>query len=157
MPSILFICTYNRFRSALAECYFRNLIKHDPRGDGWKVSSAGTWAEESKGATTEAVQAAAKRGLKLGGHLSRAVNEEMLRGADLVVTMESGQMEALLQEFPWLLGRVGLLSEVCGLPAYDIPDPYFTDESPEAVAGEIESLLVRNYRAIVRKVEENHL
>lgn len=156
MPSILFVCTHNRFRSALAECFLRNLIETDDQSPGWNISSAGTWAEESLRATAEAFQAALKRGLNFDEHLSRAVTEESLRAADLVIAMESGQKEALLQEFPWLLGRVGMLSELCGQPAYDIPDPYFSGELPEVVAGEIELLLNENYRAIFKLAEANH-
>jgi protein-tyrosine-phosphatase len=156
MPSILFVCTHNRFRSALAEHLLRQLIGSNGGSEGWQISSAGTWADERLGATPEAVQAGLEKGLKLDRHLSRRVAEENLRKADLVVTMESGQKEALLQEFPWLGGRVGVLSEVCGQPLYDIPDPYFTGELPEAIAEEIESLLKENFPRIIRMAESNH-
>ena len=156
MPSILIVCTHNRFRSALAEHMLRQLIGSNGGSEGWEISSAGTWADERLGATPEAVQAGLEKGLKLDWHLSRRVTEENLRKADLVVTMESGQKEALLQEFPWLGGRVGVLSEVCGQPLYDIPDPYFTGELPEAIAEEIESLLKENFLRIIRMAESNH-
>lgn len=156
MPSILFICTHNRFRSALAECFLRNVIKPDPQLASWHVTSAGTWTEDSFSATPEAISAAAKRGLNLGKHLSRTVTDEILRSADLVVTMESGHKEALLQEFPWLSGRVDLLSEVCGKPPYDIPDPYLTDEPCEVIATEIELLLKENYRSIISLAQSNY-
>ena len=156
MPSILIVCTHNRFRSALAEHMLRQLIGSNGGSEGWEISSAGTWADERLGATPEAVQAGLEKGLKLDRHLSRRVTEENLRKADLVVTMESGQKEALLQEFPWLGGRVGVLSEVCGQPLYDIPDPYFTGELPEAIAEEIESLLKENFLRIIRMAESNH-
>lgn len=149
MPSILFVCTHNRFRSALAEHLLRQLIGSNGITEGWQVSSAGTWADEARGATPEAVQVGLERGLNLDGHRSRGVTEEILREANLVITMESGQKEALLQEFPWLRGSVGVLSEVCGQPVYDIPDPYFTGELPEAIADEIESLLRENYQTIL--------
>lgn len=155
MASILMVCTHNRFRSALAEYILKQLIGSEGGSEAWQVSSAGTWADEACGATPEAVQAGLERGLELDGHLSRGVTEEILREANLVITMESGQKEALLQEFPWLGGRVGVLSEVCGQPAYDIPDPYFTDEVPEVVAGEIHQLLKANYPTILRLAEEN--
>ena len=134
----------------------RQLIGSNGGSEGWEISSAGTWADERLGATPEAVQAGLEKGLKLDRHLSRRVTEENLRKADLVVTMESGQKEALLQEFPWLGGRVGVLSEVCGQPLYDIPDPYFTGELPEAIAEEIESLLKENFLRIIRMAESNH-
>ncbi len=156
MPSILFVCTHNRFRSALAEHMLRQLIGSNGGMEEWQVSSAGTWADERLGATPEAVQAGLERGLKLDGHLSRAVTEEILQAADLVVTMESGQKEALLQEFSWIEGKVGVLSEVCGQPPYDIPDPYFTGELPEAIAEEIEALLKENFLRIIRMAESNH-
>ena len=155
MPSILFVCTHNRFRSVLAEHMLRQLIGSNDGSAGWQVSSAGTWADEGRWVTPEALQAGLERGLKLDGHLSRGVTEEILRSSDLVVTMESGHKEALLQEFSWLGGKVGVLSEVCGQPIYDIPDPYFTGELPEAIADEIETLLKENYQAILILAKSN--
>lgn len=154
MTSILMVCTHNRFRSALAEHMLRGLIGSN---GGWQVSSAGTWADEAKEATPEAIEAGKDRGFQLEKHRSRAVTEQILREADLVVTMERGHKEALMMEFPWLEGRMCMLSEVCGQPAYDIPDPYFSDESPEIVADEINSLLRDNFRVLLNHAFANHI
>jgi len=47
MPTILFICTANRYRSPIAEGCFKNeMVKHN-QGSDWTVLSAGTWTTDS--------------------------------------------------------------------------------------------------------------
>jgi protein-tyrosine-phosphatase len=122
MPHLLFVCTANICRSPLAEGYFRNRLQ-ELELDDWSVSSAGTWAEQVRGASRYSVEVMADRGIQIDSHQARMINETILADADLVLTMESGHAEALRAEFPGQAYKVHLLSAMAG-PEYNISDPY---------------------------------
>ncbi len=90
MPSILFVCTANQFRSPIAAAKFSCLLGKDELTKEWTVDSAGTWAEEGLPVHPKAIQAATKLGLTLSEHASREVNKDILNKADLIVVMEHG-------------------------------------------------------------------
>jgi protein-tyrosine-phosphatase len=149
MPSILFVCTANRFRSPIAAIYFaRAVVKH--RDDGEiTVSSAGTWTVSDRPAMPEAINQAKKYGLNLKLHKSRPITREILSRADLIIVMENNHKEAIMQEFPFVANHLYLLAEVVdGLPN-DIPDPYASEEPPEVITREIITMIDRGYNQIV--------
>lgn len=115
IPRVLFVCTGNTCRSALAEGFWRVVVP-----DG-AVASAGTSAWPGAPAAAEAVMAAAMRGADLSQHRARplaAVPEEPER----VYTMTARQRDQVLALKPDWRGRVELLTEAAG-EAGDIPDP----------------------------------
>ncbi|MBW6465129.1 MAG: hypothetical protein K0B06_01335 [Brevefilum sp.] len=152
MPSILFVCTANRFRSPIAAIAFaREVVK---RGDDHRisVSSAGTWTAPGLTATTEALKQAEKYNLNLSFHRSRPISQKNLSQADLVLVMDDNHKEGITHEFPAVANKVYLLSEVANGASYDIPDPYSTDESPAVVAREIVEMIDRGYEKILQLV-----
>ncbi len=154
MPAILFICTANRFRSPLAVAMFSQLLTKADLMDQWSVSSAGTWTEEGLPATREALELAKIMGSDLSTHRSRIVSEALVSSADLVIVMEQGHKEALINEFMGIEQRVHTLAGLAGKPVYDIPDPYRNnDESPTAVASELHQLLEKAFDRIVDCLE----
>ncbi len=150
MKKILFVCTANQFRSPLAEVYFQYLIDQDPNIQHVCVESAGTWAWDGSPATSDAQNIAEKIGLTLSEHRSREVSESILVDADLVLVMELGHKEAILQEFPLVGDRVYLLSEVIKGMAFNIPDPYVTGESPYQIGNELIDLIKEGYANILQ-------
>jgi protein-tyrosine phosphatase len=149
MPSILFVCTANRFRSPLASLYFaREVVRHG-HDKQFRVSSAGTWTMADQPVTTDALQIAAKYELNLNLHKSRPVSKRILSTADLILVMEAGHQESLSHEFPAIRERIFLLSEAAGQIPFDIPDPYNSDESPNLIAGEIIDLIDIGYDQII--------
>ncbi len=122
MANILIVCTANICRSPVAAAILSDRLRQ--RGlDDWKVLSAGTWAMVSRGASRFSIVVARRAGLDLTHHRAMMVNEGLLRGADLVLTMEDGHAEALRVEFPDDAHKVHLLSEMGG-PRFNVPDPY---------------------------------
>ena len=123
MPAVLFVCTGNLYRSPISAALLNAMLEQmqaDP--SVWRVESAGTWAQAHQPAPSEVLQVLAKRGLDLRSHRSRMVSEEILAEFDLILTMESGQKEALCIEFPQIAKRVFMLSEMAG-SRISISDP----------------------------------
>jgi protein-tyrosine phosphatase len=82
-----------------------------------------------------------ERGLDISGHRSRVVKPEVIHNSDLILTMESGQAEALKVDFKQVRDKVYLLTELVGIP-YDIEDPFRRGkEAFEATATELAELL----------------
>lgn len=153
MPSILFVCTVNRFRSPLAEVVFRHELQKARYPGNWAVSSAGTWTEADLPPMPDAILAAAEVGLDLSGHRSRQINAELIKDNTLVVVMHESHKEALRVEFPGYKDKVFLITEAVGEIAYSIPDPFVTGEPPLAVARELIRLIQSGWRQICELAE----
>ncbi|MEA3325748.1 MAG: hypothetical protein U9R53_00295 [Chloroflexota bacterium] len=149
MPSILFICTANRFRSPLASIYFARKVVQQGDDQDIQTSSAGTWAKTGQPAMPDAIQLAETHQLDLNFHKSRDLNGEILTESDLILVMEAGHKEAIIHEFPECKNRVFLLTEAVGEPPIDVPDPYFTSEPAEVVAAEIINIIDQGYQKII--------
>lgn len=147
--SVLFVCTANQVRSPMAEVLFGVLLKKNGCDwRQWKVSSAGTWAEEGLPALTETRSVLGMRGLDVEQHRTREVSEQMLARHNLVLTMEPSHKEALAAEFPKYAARIYLLSEMCGLET-PVADPVGGPILEfEATAQEIEKLLEEGFAKI---------
>ena len=156
MPSVLFLCTANRFRSPLAAAIFCNKLNEDGRLASWRVDSAGTWTVPGLPVIPMALLAAQQLGLDLNAHASVLVNAQMLAEHDLILVMETGHKEALASEFPFVRKRVYLLSEVVDKIAYDIPDPEQSNEEAGEIAQELNDLIQRGYAGICLLAEALH-
>ena len=81
---VVFICTGNRFRSAIAEALTARLTEGLPV----EVSSAGTLDLGAVGVLPEALALAPELGVDLSAHRTRCVRDVDLREADLVLGFE---------------------------------------------------------------------
>jgi protein-tyrosine-phosphatase len=99
---VLFVCTGNTCRSPFAEAV--------ARGAGHDAESAGVSAYTGDEPPDDAIAVARELGYDLSAHRARALTEEMLERADLVVGMTAAHVNAID-------GRARLLGEV------DIDDP----------------------------------
>jgi len=154
MPSVLFVCTANQYRSPLATAYFRQELSSRGLEGDWTVESAGTWAQAGLPAALQAQQVAIEAGLRLDGHAARQVSLELLRQFDLVLAMESGQVEAMQIEFPTVADKIHLLAEAAGVSSYNIPDPFMTDEKAWKVAAELHHLIQQGFERITSLARE---
>ena len=157
MPSILFVCTANQFRSPIAAACLQQVLKQKYPAGGWLVESAGTWTQAGLPAPVFALQASQQLGLLgLGRHVTRQVDKKLLDHFDLIIVMETGHKEAIVSEFPATRGRVCLLSEIVdGIP-YDIADPTVRDVDPNQVASELQALIKKGADQILRLAQSLH-
>ena len=148
MPSILFVCMANRFRSPLAAAFFRQCLEKKGMADSWQVSSAGMWAEPGQPVPEPVQEIAGQYGLDLSGHRSRRVDRELLASQDLVLVMQASQREALLTEFPEFEGSVHELSQVAECRTYDIPDACASGQEVLEIIVELDDLVRCGFESI---------
>jgi len=133
MPSILFVCTGNQFRSPIAAEAFRQQLERDGLSAQWTVNSAGTWTTPGQPPIRLALDAARALDFDLSRHSTRVVDDDLLKESDPVLVMESGHKESILVELPFVQGRVFLLSELVKGVVFDIPDPAWSPEEAQEI------------------------
>jgi protein-tyrosine-phosphatase len=82
-PSVLFLCVHNAGRSQMAAGWLRHLA-----GDRVDVFSGGS--EPAAGLNAAAVQAMAEKGIDISAELPQPWADEIVRAADVIVTMGCG-------------------------------------------------------------------
>jgi protein-tyrosine-phosphatase len=82
-PSVLFLCVHNAGRSQMAAGWMRHLA-----GDRVQVFSGGSEPAESVNRT--AVAAMAEKGIDISQEIPKPWADEMVRAADVVITMGCG-------------------------------------------------------------------
>jgi protein-tyrosine-phosphatase len=148
MPSVLFVCTANRFRSPLAASLLQRDLRALGFAESWTVDSAGIWAAPGQPVLPQISGAAQRFSIDLSSHRSVRVSRKLLARYDLILVMQSSQREALLTEYPDLEERVYLFSQVVERRTYDIPDAAGSEEEALELIAELESLIRRGLESI---------
>jgi protein-tyrosine phosphatase len=116
MPSILFVCTGNIFRSMTAEYALKAML--DPRSP-IRVSSAGTVALPQQ-MHPDVRAYLVQRGVDPSLHRQRKVSTALLHATDLVIAMSTDHQAFLFDTFRY---RAPLFNEVChgqSEPLFDV-------------------------------------
>jgi protein-tyrosine-phosphatase len=119
---ILFVCTGNTCRSALAEALARKVIVERALGDV-DVISAGTSAWDGASASDGALLVGMERNLDLSQHRAQTLTRELVRDSDLVLAMGPHHLERI--EALGGSGRAYLLTDYAsrGASSRAINDP----------------------------------
>ena len=91
---ILFVCTGNTCRSAIADALARKLIVERGLSDV-EVQSAGTSAWDGAPASDGALLVGMERGLDLSSHRAQTLTRELVRDADLILAMGPHHLERI--------------------------------------------------------------
>ena len=101
MQTILFVCTGNTCRSAMAEALFKHILAN--KGDEFKdikIISAGIYAWEGDKASPGAVEVLKEKGIDVIEHSSTLLIPKLVEEADLVLTMTLNHKRAVLHMCP---------------------------------------------------------
>jgi protein-tyrosine phosphatase len=124
VKTVLFVCTANVCRSAMAEAIFNALA--EDRQLHFRARSSGVAALGNEPMAPNARAALEEVGIPAGHHRARQVSESMLREADLVLVLSPRHMAWLRKSYGSLSHKVHTLPRYAsGAPGEDgISDPY---------------------------------
>lgn len=125
MKTLLFVCTGNTCRSPMAEEIFRLDVCHSDRKSvlGSVIAmSAGISAADGMPASRNAVAAISEIGGNICNFRSTMLSLELVKSANLVLTMTNSHKDSILRLFPYALGKVFTLKT-----DGDVLDPFGGD------------------------------
>lgn len=136
--TILFICTGNVSRSAVAECILRTMAERAGRTD-ITVASAGVHNLSGQSYDPQMIATAAKYGYHMEGQ-SRHMTTEILEEADLIFVMEHYHYVQVQKELPYAQWyKIRQITEYCYGEAFNIEDPLYDDAAYDFAFHQIES------------------
>jgi protein-tyrosine phosphatase len=113
--SVLVVCEGNICRSPLAAALLARELPHID------VASAGTHALVGEPADKVIAELAKNEGVSLHEHIAMQVDEQLVRSADLILTMTRAQINWIFDEWPFARGKVFRL---CDEERIDVSDPH---------------------------------
>jgi len=119
VKSVLLVCIGNICRSPMGEAFFAAKLMH--KSPDTLISSGGLSALVGWPADPMAQALLLEKGLDISAHRAQQASQEILFGADLILTMSSQEQKQIEANYPSIRGRVHRLGKWGG---YDIPDPF---------------------------------
>ena len=122
--NLLFVCTGNICRSAMAHVAFAQMLR-ESKSNAFAVKSAGIMATTGTLITREAVAVLREKGFTDIEHKSIFLTQELIEWADAVLVMTPEQALELRGRYPDFADRIRLLREFSGTQRpYTIKDPW---------------------------------
>jgi len=118
--SVLMVCVGNICRSPMAEALLKAYCME--RGLRVSIDSAGIGALVDHPADDAVVALMQQKNIDMSGHRAKQVNAALIADYELILVMEQGHIQALVQMQPQARGRVHLLGK--WNEQEEISDPY---------------------------------
>lgn len=142
--TILFVCTGNSCRSVMAKGIFQKMLKEVGKED-IKLASAGTGALPGMKPPREVEEVMRKEGIDVSHHEATRLTVNLIEEANLILIMDRGHQETVLEMSPGASEKTFLLREFSPDTKdkpLDIPDPLGEPlQTHEEVFGEIKRCL----------------
>ena len=143
---IMFICTGNICRSAMAEAMLKKMLK-DKNIENIEVCSSGIYADTGDIPTENAIEVVQENyNIDLSHHRATNIKESQIEKMDLILCATLSHKMAVVQFYPELKDKVFTMKEYAGLTFegmnFDISDPWGYDKRVyENCAKEIQECL----------------
>lgn len=129
---IMFVCTGNICRSAMADVMLKSKIKNTDLENKLEVFSAGTHADTGSHATFTAIEAMEELGIDLKPHRATNIMDSNIEDMDFILCATSKHKQLVLAIFPKLQDNVYTIKEFAEYDiesGLDISDPWGYDLS----------------------------
>ena len=125
MKHIIFICTGNICRSAMADGYLKYRVKELGIEEKVLITSAGTNASQGEHSPDFAKRAIAKYGANIENHTSTTLENANLENADYILVMTERHKRDVVRRYPECADKITLLGEYAKNKEYkEIDDPW---------------------------------
>lgn len=127
MKKIMFICTGNICRSAMADGLMKKLIKDNKKDI--EVYSCGIFAEDGDMPTFNAIEAISDYGVDLRDHQATNIRNSNIEEMDIILCATVSHKNNVIAMYPKLKDRVFTMKEFAEFDNndLDIPDPWGYD------------------------------
>ncbi len=120
---ILVVCSGNICRSPMAEGYLKEKLS-DLKVNNINVYSAGTLNISGQSADDKAIAACLDNGIDIRSHVSYGIIQLPVGSAGLILVMEEGHRQSIIDNFPIAEGKTHLLGDFSpDNPGCEIDDP----------------------------------
>ena len=143
---VVFVCTGNICRSAMAEHLLRHWARE--RGLALETSSCGIAAERWYKIPDGALKMLAAEGVSPIEHQARLATRETLRPGDVILAMTSAHHDHIIERYPEFSARTFLFREHAGFGEEDVADPMGL---PDEAFARCMTVLKETLEALLRK------
>ena len=110
---VMFICTGNICRSAMADWMLKSKLKEE-RIEQVQVFSSGIYAQDGDTSTYEAIEVMKEVGIDLKKHRATNTRNSNIQEMDLILGMTNSHKEELMHMYPNLKDKIFTLKEYVG-------------------------------------------
>lgn len=150
---IMFICTGNICRSAMAEAMLKKMLK-DKKIENVEVYSCGTYAQTGDVPTLDAIEVMEEYGIDLKAHRATNIKESNIEEMDIILCATLSHKGAVISLYPELSKKVFTMKEYANFKDdYNISDPWgYGIAVYRKCAAEIEQCLEKIVKVIIQSL-----
>jgi len=150
--TILFVCTGNTCRSAMAEGIFKKMLKERAEGNTrLNIVSAGISALPGISPTPEAIKVMSEQDIDISQHHAQELRGKLIKKADLILVMSNTHKNYILRKYPFAQNKTFLLKK------FNLNNKYESNQKNERNYEIIDPIgrKIEFYRIVARELKEN--